>query len=181
MEQKVNNVVLANAANVEDTSLETAVVQLLKDHGLTITCAESCTGGLLSGRIINVPGVSDVYKAGFVTYSNKAKHKLLGVRNSTLKKYGAVSPQTAWEMAAGASRVTKSDVALAVTGIAGPDGGTPKKPVGLVYISCSVKSKVTVKKYRFSGDRRQIRESTVTAALKLLKKCVGGFGEPQII
>lgn len=172
MEQNVNNVAIANVANVEDISLETAVVQLLKERGLTVTCAESCTGGLLSGRIINVPGVSDVYKAGFVTYSNKAKHKLLGVRNSTLKKYGAVSPQTAWEMAVGAARVTKSDVALAVTGIAGPDGGTPKKPVGLVYIGCIVKGKVTVKKYRFSGDRSQIRKSTVTAALKLLRKCV---------
>lgn len=172
MEQNVNNMALANAVNVEDISLETAVVQLLKDRGLTITCAESCTGGLLSGRIINVPGVSDVYKAGFVTYSNKAKHKFLRVRNRTLKKYGAVSPQTAWEMAVGAVRVTKSDVALAVTGIAGPDGGTPEKPVGLVYIGCSVKGKVTVKKYRFSGDRTQIRESTVAAALKLMQKCV---------
>lgn len=172
MERKVNNVASANAANVEDISLETAAVQLLKDCGLTITCAESCTGGLLSGRIINVPGVSDVYQAGFITYSNKAKHKLLGVRNSTLKKYGAVSPQTAREMAAGAARVTKSDVALAVTGIAGPDGGTPEKPVGLVYIGCSVKGKVTVKKYKFSGDRTQIRVSTVAAALKLMQKCV---------
>lgn len=172
MEQNVDNMALTNAADVEDTSLEEAVVQLLKDRGLTVTCAESCTGGLLSGRIINVPGVSDVYKAGFVTYSNKAKHKLLGVRNSTLKKFGAVSPQTAWEMAAGAARATKSDVALSVTGIAGPDGGTPKKPVGLVYIGCSVKGKVTVKKYKFSGNRSQIRESTVTTALKLVQKCV---------
>lgn len=172
MEQNVNNVAIANVANVEDISLETAVVQLLKERGLTVTCAESCTGGLLSGRIINVPGVSDVYKAGFITYSNKAKHKLLGVRNRTLKKYGAVSPQTAWEMAAGAKRAAKSDTSLAVTGIAGPDGGTPKKPVGLVYIGCSVKGKVTVKKYRFSGDRSQIRKSTVMAALKLLRKCV---------
>lgn len=172
MEQNVDNMALTNAADVEDTSLEEAVVQLLKDRGLTVTCAESCTGGLLSGRIINVPGVSDVYKAGFVTYSNKAKHKLLGVRNSTLKKFGAVSPQTAWEMAAGAARATKSDVALSVTGIAGPDGGTPEKPVGLVYIGCSVKGKVTVKKYRFSGNRSQVRESTVSAALKLMQKCV---------
>lgn len=177
MEQNVNNMALANAVNVEDIPLETAVVQLLKDRGLTITCAESCTGGLLSGRIINVPGVSDVYKAGFVTYSNKAKHKLLRVRNSTLKKYGAVSPQTAWEMAVGAARVTKSDVALAVTGIAGPDGGTPEKPVGLVYIGCSVKGKVSVKKYHFSGDRSQIRESTVAAALRLLRKCIRAVSE----
>lgn len=152
--------------------MENKVVQLLKDRGLTVTCAESCTGGLLSGRIINVPGVSDVYKAGFVTYSNEAKHKLLRVKNSTLKKFGAVSPQTAHEMAAGAAREAKADVALSVTGIAGPDGGTPEKPVGLVYIGCSVKGKVTVKKCQFSGGRSEIREASVEAALKLLQKCL---------
>ena len=155
-----------------DTALEEVVVRLLTDRNLTITCAESCTGGLLSGRIINVPGVSDVYKAGFVTYSNKAKRKLLGVKKSTLKKFGAVSKQTAHEMAAGAARAARADVAVAVTGIAGPDGGTPEKPVGLVYIGCSVKGKVTVKKCQFSGSRGQIRESAVAAALKLVRKCV---------
>lgn len=156
----------------DDVTLEQAVVELLNTQGLTITCAESCTGGLLSGRLINVPGVSDVYKAGFVTYSNKAKHKLIGVRESTLRKYGAVSPQTAREMALGAAKAARSDVAVAVTGIAGPDGGTPEKPVGLVYISCSVKGNVTVKKYQFSGSRSKIRESTVAAALTLLRRCV---------
>lgn len=153
--------------------MENEIVQLLKSRGLTVTCAESCTGGLLSGRIINVPGVSDVYKAGFVTYSNEAKHKLLGVKNRTLKKFGAVSPQTAHEMAAGAARAAKSDVALSVTGIAGPDGGTPEKPVGLVYIGCSVQGKVTVEKCQFSGSRSEIREASVEAALKLLQKCLG--------
>lgn len=158
--------------NGSDTALEEGVVKLLADRNLKITCAESCTGGLLSGRIINVPGVSDVYQAGFVTYSNKAKHKLLGVKKSTLKKFGAVSKQTAREMAAGAARAARADVAVAVTGIAGPDGGTPEKPVGLVYIGCSVKGKVTVKKCQFSGSRGQIRESAVAAALKLVRKCV---------
>lgn len=156
----------------EDTTLEKAVVELLVSKDLTITCAESCTGGLLSGRLINVSGVSDVYKAGFVTYSNKAKHRLIGVKKSTLKKYGAVSPETAREMAEGAACAAKSDVAISVTGIAGPDGGTEEKPVGLVYIGCSVKGKVTVKKYQFSGSRSKIRESAVAAALTLLRKCV---------
>lgn len=155
-----------------EQAMEEIVVKLLADRGFTITCAESCTGGLLSGRIINVPGVSDVYKAGFITYSNKAKRKLLGVKKNTLKKYGAVSKQTAREMAAGAAKAAKADVAVAVTGIAGPDGGTPEKPVGLVYIGCSVKGKVTVKKCQFSGGRSQIRESSVEMALKLVRMCV---------
>ena len=127
---------------------------------------------MLSGRIINVPGVSDVYKAGFVTYSDKAKHRLLGVKKSTLKQYGAVSPETAREMAKGAARAAHADAAVSVTGIAGPDGGTEDKPVGLVYIGCSVKGKVTVKKYQFFGNRNKVRESTVAAALTLLRKCV---------
>ena len=156
----------------EDMTLEQAVAELLNDRGLTVTCAESCTGGLLSGRLVNVPGVSGVYKAGFVTYSNEAKHELIGVRESILRKYGAVSPQTAREMALGAARAARSDVAVAVTGIAGPDGGTPEKPVGLVYIGCSVKGDVSVKKYQFSGSRSKIRESTVAAALTLLRRCV---------
>lgn len=156
----------------EDVTLEQAVAELLKDRGLTVTFAESCTGGLLSGRMVNVPGVSDVYKAGFVTYSNKAKHELIGVRERTLRKYGAVSLQTAWEMAACAARAARADVAVSVTGIAGPDGGTPEKPVGLVYIGCSVKGDVSVKKYQFSGSRSKVRESTVAAALTFLRKCV---------
>lgn len=155
-----------------EQDVEKIVVKLLTERSLTITCAESCTGGLLSGRIINVPGVSDVYKAGFVTYSNEAKRKLLGVKKSTLKKFGAVSKQTAREMAAGAAKAARADVAVAVTGIAGPDGGTPEKPVGLVYIGCSVKGKVTVKKCQFSGSRSQIRESSVEEALRLVRKCV---------
>lgn len=163
--------------DISDISLENTVVQLLMDRGLSVTCAESCTGGLLSGRIINVPGVSDVYKAGFITYSNKAKRKLLGVRKDTLKKFGAVSPETAREMAKGAARAAKADVALSVTGIAGPDGGTPEKPVGLVYIGCSVKGKVTVKKCLFSGSRLQVREATVEAALEYLKKRLMGLAE----
>lgn len=156
----------------EEITLEKAVVDLLTAKGMTLTCAESCTGGLFSGRIINVPGVSDVYKAGFVTYSNKAKNKLLGVKKSTLKQYGAVSPEIAREMAKGAARAARADVSVSVTGIAGPDGGTEDKPVGLVYIGCSVKGKVTVKKYQFSGNRNKVRESTVAAALTLLRKCV---------
>lgn len=156
----------------EDVTLEKAVVDLLQANDLTVTCAESCTGGLLSARLINVPGVSDMYKSGIVTYSNKAKRRFLGVKKSTLQKHGAVSEQTAEEMAKGAALLTKADVSVAVTGIAGPDGGTEEKPVGLVYIACNVKGNVTIKKYRFSGNRSKVRESTVSAALALMRGCI---------
>lgn len=155
-----------------DVTLEKAVVDLLIANELTVTCAESCTGGMLSARLINVPGVSDVYKFGMVTYSNKAKRKLLDVKKTTLEKHGAVSEQIAREMAKGAALETKADVAVAITGIAGPDGGTEDKPVGLVYIACCVKGKVTVKEYHFSGSRQKIRESSVSAALVLMRSCI---------
>lgn len=156
----------------EDVTLEKAVVDLLQANKLTITCGESCTGGLLSARLINVPGVSDTYKSGVITYSNKAKRRLLGVKKSTLQKYGAVSEQTAVEMARGLVLLTKADVAVAVTGIAGPDGGTEEKPVGLVYIACNVKGKLIVRKYCFSGNRSRVRESAVSSALILLRNCI---------
>lgn len=156
----------------EETTLEKAVVDLLSANELTITCAESCTGGMLSARLINVAGVSDCYKAGFITYSNKAKRKLLGVKKSTLDKHGAVSEQVAEEMANGAALAAKSDVAVAITGIAGPDGGTEDKPVGLVYIACSVKGKVTVEKFQFKGNRARVREAAVSAALGLMRRCM---------
>lgn len=156
----------------EDCTLEKAVVDLLLANNLTVTCAESCTGGMLSARLINVPGVSEVYKAGLVTYSNKAKRKFLNVKKGTLQKYGAVSEKTAEEMAKGAAFLTKTEVAVAVTGIAGPDGGTEEKPVGLVYIACSVKGTVTVKRFQFNGNRLKVREAATTAALMLIRSCV---------
>lgn len=156
----------------ETCTLEKAVADLLIANGLTVTLAESCTGGLLSARLVNVPGISDVYKMGVVTYSNKAKRRLLGVKKGTLQKYGAVSVQTAEEMAKGAAVSFKADVAVAVTGIAGPDGGTEEKPVGLVYIACCVKGRTVVKECRFSGNRDKVRETTVSAALTLLRRCI---------
>ena len=159
-------------STVQDGTLEKAVVDLLQANDLTVTCVESCTGGLLSARLINVPGVSDIYKSGVITYSNKSKRRFVGVKKTTLQRYGAVSEQTAEEMAKGAVLLTKADVSVAVTGIAGPDGGTEEKPVGLVYIACNVKGKVTVKKYRFSGNRTKVRESAVSAALVLMRDCI---------
>ncbi len=156
----------------EDVTLEKAVVDLMIANELTFTCAESCTGGMLSARLINVPGVSESYKCGFITYSNKAKRKVLGVKKPTLQKYGAVSEQVAEEMAKGAANAYKADMAIAITGIAGPDGGSKEKPVGLVYIACYMKGKVTVQKCQFMGNREKIRESAVTSALNLMRKCI---------
>ena len=154
----------------EHVTLEDAVVRLLREQELTVTTVESCTGGLLAGRLVNVPGVSEVFKQGFVTYSNKAKRKLVGVKKTTLKEFGAVSDRTAREMAKGAILMTGSDAAVAVTGIAGPDGGSEEKPVGLVYIAAAVRGQTYVQECHFTGDRAKIRESSVAAALTLLRR-----------
>ena len=156
----------------EQVNLEDAVVQLLKEQKLTLTTVESCTGGLFTGRLVNVQGASEVLKQGFITYSNKAKRKLIGVKKLTLKEYGAVSDKTAKEMVKGAILVTGSDAAVAITGIAGPDGGTKEKPVGLVYIAVTVKGETRVEKYQFTGNRAKIRENAVVAAMTLLRTCI---------
>lgn len=157
--------------NEQDT-LEAVVVDLLKKYGLTVTTAESCTGGLVAARLVNVPGASEVFREGFVTYSNKAKKKYLDVSKSTLRKYGAVSEQTAKEMATGGVFATDADACVAITGIAGPDGGTEEKPVGLVYIACYMKDSVKVEEYRFKGNREKIREQATVQALDLLRRSI---------
>jgi len=155
-----------------DISLEKSVVDLLRANNLTVSTVESCTGGMLSAKITDVPGASEVFKSGYVTYSNKAKRKLVGVKKSTLDKHGAVSSNVAKEMATGAAVFTKADVTVSITGIAGPDGGTEEKPVGLVYIACHVCGSTTVKEYHFKGNRNKIREATVSAALGLMRECI---------
>lgn len=152
----------------EEVTLEDAVVELLKENELTLTTAESCTAGLLAGRIMNVAGASKVYNEGYITYSNEAKERILGVSHETLERYGAVSPETAAEMAEGAARAAKASASLSVTGIAGPDGGTKEKPVGLVYISCQVRGKMRTEEFRFTGNREKNREYAVVRALTLL-------------
>lgn len=151
-------------------NLESKIVQKLIDKGYTITTAESCTGGLLAGRILNVSGASEVYNEGHITYSNEAKERLLGVSHATLEKYGAVSSQTASEMALGAAKAAKAEVGLSTTGIAGPGGGTPEKPVGLVYVACAIHNKVWVEECHFHGNREENRNAAVEAALQLLLK-----------
>ncbi len=156
----------------QDISLEMSVVKLLEENEISIATAESCTGGMLAARFIDVPGVSEVFREGFITYTNKAKRKTLNVSKMTLKKYGAVSEQTAKEMAMGATLAAGADAALSVTGIAGPDGGTPTKPVGLVYIACYFAHTVKVEEHRFSGTRKEVREQSVNAALDLLRRSI---------
>ncbi len=154
----------------EEETLEQVVVKLLQQKNYTVSTAESCTGGLLTGRLVNVSGASDVLKEGFITYSNEAKSKYLGVRQETLEAYGAVSEQTAAEMARGAVKAAGSDAALAITGIAGPDGGTQEKPVGLVYIACNVKGDINVKRFHFLGNRQKVREQSIIYALDMLRR-----------
>lgn len=153
-------------------TLEMAVYHLLKEKKLTVTTAESCTGGLLAGRLINVPGISENLKEGYITYSNEAKEKLLGVEAQILKEHGAVSPQTAEAMAKGGAKAAGADVCIAVTGIAGPDGGTIEKPAGLVYMSCFCRGKLYTEKNQYSGDRSKIREYAVASALTLLREAL---------
>ena len=155
-----------------DVTLEKSVVDLLLANNLTACTVESCTGGMLSARLINVPGVSEVFKSGYVTYSNKSKRRLLGIKKNILLKHGAVSEQIAREMARTAAALAKTDVSVSTTGIAGPDGGTPEKPVGLVYIACSVCGRITVKECHFYGSREKIRMGAVSAALSLMRECI---------
>lgn len=154
----------------EDVTLEEAVVELLKEKNFTLTTAESCTGGLLAGRIMNVAGASSVYCEGYITYADAAKEKLLGVNKSTLESYGAVSRETAHEMAEGAAKAANADAAVSVTGIAGPGGGTEDKPVGLVYIGCYVRGRVRTEEFYLTGNRQKNRDYAVVRALTLLRE-----------
>lgn len=165
-----------NKTYEKEYSLEERVVSLLKQRGYTATTTESCTGGLLAGRLLNVAGASEVYKEGYITYSNEAKIKLLDVSPKTLEAYGAVSEQTALEMAQGAAEQAGTQAALATTGIAVPDGGTLEKPVGLVYIGCYVNHVTAVEEHVFAGERAQVRNLAVEAALNLLERMLCGVG-----
>jgi nicotinamide-nucleotide amidase len=145
----------------------------LRGIGLMLVTAESCTGGLLGAALTDLPGSSDVFERGYITYSNEAKRELLGVSSDLLKKYGAVSAEAAAAMARGAIRHSRAELALSVTGIAGPGGDTPEKPVGLVYIGYGIKDgAIQTAEHRFEGDRASIRKQTVEAALKHLIKFV---------
>jgi nicotinamide-nucleotide amidase len=143
---------------------------LLRQKKLTLGAVESATGGLISHLITNIAGSSDYYKGSVTAYSNEIKMKVIGVKGTTLKQHGAVSPQVAEEMAAGGRQVLAVDVCLADTGIAGPTGATPGKPVGLFYIGLSHKGGTYSRRHIFSGDREQNKQSAAEAALNWLKE-----------
>ncbi|WP_434794580.1 Putative competence-damage inducible protein [Terrisporobacter petrolearius] len=141
----------------DETTIEDEVAKILVKNNLTISVAESCTGGMVSSSLINYPGISSVFMEGCVTYSNEAKMKSLNVREETLNSVGAVSEQCAKEMAEGVAARHNTNIGLSTTGIAGPEGGSEEKPVGLVYMGIKINDKTIVKKYIFNGDRQQIR------------------------
>lgn len=147
--------------------MEDEVVRVLKEGGLKISFVESCTGGMLSAALINVSGASAVIEQSFVTYSDNAKHKLVGVRKKTLRKYGAVSKKTAKEMAEGGAKKAKSDICVSVTGVAGP-AAEEDKPVGLVYIGVYYRNRVRAYKYHLQGTRSEIRKAAVDKAFSLI-------------
>ena len=144
---------------------------LLAEH-LTVSLAESCTGGMIAAALVGCPGVSDALLEGCVCYSNEAKQRTLGVLTETLHDHGAVSAECALEMVHGICDYTGSDTAVAVTGIAGPGGGTEYKPVGTVYIACQVCGNKRVEHHVFSGDRQQVRTQTAVRALEMLMECI---------
>ena len=146
------------------------IILKLIEKNITISTAESCTGGSLGKIITSVAGASSIYGYGFITYANEAKENLLGVSSDTLKSFGAVSHQTACEMAEGARRVSKSDIAVSTTGIAGPGGGTDEKPVGLVYIAISYKDTTEYRMLNLCGDRDSIRNQTCRQVFKLIEE-----------
>ena len=144
------------------------LVKIAKDKKLTIATAESCTGGMISSAITDIPGSSAVFRYGFITYANEAKEKLLRVTHHTIEQYGAASEETAREMANGALQNSEADIAVAVTGIAGPAGGSPEKPIGLVYIAVATQDGVHVDTNNFVGNRNEIRMATTKKAIELL-------------
>jgi PncC family amidohydrolase len=154
--------------DVKDQPLEVLAGELLRERGLRLAVAESCTGGLIGHRLTNVPGSSTYYMGSITAYAYEAKVRLLGVRWETLEKHGAVSKETVIEMARGVRRALAADIGVAVSGIAGPGGGTPEKPVGLVWISLSAPEIDKAWSYIWSGDRIQNKELTAEQALRLL-------------
>jgi nicotinamide-nucleotide amidase len=155
--------------------LEHQIGDLLKRKGLTLGVVESATGGLISHRITNVPGSSDYFLGSVTSYANDIKIKVIGVKAATLKKYGAVSSQVAGEMAAGGKNLLAVDICLADTGIAGPGGAAPGKPVGLFYLGLAHKGGVFSRKHEFHGDREQNKQSASEAALGWLKEYLCGL------
>jgi PncC family amidohydrolase len=165
---------MAQQAEDKIKDLSQKVGQHLRTRGWTLGVAESCTGGLLGHVLTNIPGSSDYFKGGIVAYANQIKHRLLQVDTSTLEQYGAVSRETALEMAGGARTALAADIAAAITGVAGPEGGTPEKPVGTVWIAVSYNAGQAARRYHLPGNRLQVKQASVQAALEMLLKVLEG-------
>jgi nicotinamide-nucleotide amidase len=157
---------------VVDEELLNKISSLLKKQNLTIATAESCTGGFLANYLTNISGSSEYFDRGIVSYSNESKIQLLDVPKELLIKYGAVSEQVAEIMAKKVRSKSDVDIGIATTGIAGPTGGTPEKPVGLVFIAITTKEKTKIKRFQFSGSRLEIKEKTCKAALETLHEII---------
>ncbi|MBQ3226822.1 MAG: competence/damage-inducible protein A [Clostridia bacterium] len=170
MKEKVTARVGAHIYGEDEEELYAVVCRMLKERGMTIAAAESCTAGLFSATIANWPGASEILHEGVVTYANRAKEKYLGVSSQTLQSVGAVSPETAQEMAEGIRKASGADIGVGITGIAGPGGGTPEKPVGLVYIGVAHEGRTEVLERNLHGTRKKVREASVMNALFAVRK-----------
>nr|WP_312576581.1 competence/damage-inducible protein A [Sedimentibacter sp.] len=162
----------SNAYVTESGLVEDRTAELLLERNLTIAIAESCTGGMVSSRLIAYPGISKSFKEGFITYSNEAKIKTLDVKKETLDKHGAVSEETAKEMAYGAAKSANTDIGVSTTGVAGPDGGSDEKPVGLVFVCVYYKNNYNVLKINATGNRDTVRERASTSVLNLIRESI---------
>ncbi|OGL46139.1 MAG: competence/damage-inducible protein A [Candidatus Schekmanbacteria bacterium RBG_16_38_10] len=175
MEEQVRKRIDKLIFGVDDDTLEGVVGKMLREKGLTLAVAESCTGGLISDRITDVPGSSEYFMLGAVTYSNWAKKEVLKVQDEMMKRYGAVSKEVAQAMAEGIKKISGTDIGVAVTGIAGPSGGTSEKPVGLVHIALSAKDKSYHREYRFGGERLRNKSFSAYMAIEMLRRYLLGY------
>ncbi|NEU04343.1 MULTISPECIES: competence/damage-inducible protein A [Clostridium] len=170
IEEKLKEIFKENLYGEGDDTLEDVLGKILVENNLTVSTAESCTGGLLGAKLINYPGISAVFLEGAITYSNDAKMRTLGVKEETLKEFGAVSSETAKEMAEGIAKRCGARIGISTTGIAGPGGGTDEKPVGLVYVGVYIDGEVSTKKLNLLGNRQQIRNRATQCALDFLRR-----------
>ena len=170
VEAKIKSLLGDNIYGEGDITLEDVVGKMLVEKGLTIATAESCTGGMVAARLINYPGISSSMIEGVVTYSNEAKIKRLGVKEETLNKFGAVSEETAKEMAEGIAKTSGAHIGISTTGIAGPGGGTEEKPVGLVYIAIYYNNEVEVRRLNLTGNRQRIRERATLTLIDMVRR-----------
>ena len=157
------------------SNIEQEIGDILRRRGMTLGAVESATGGLISHRITNIPGSSDYYKGSIISYSNEAKVRIVGVKKETIDRYGAVSARVAEEMAEGGRKLLAVDICLADTGIAGPGGATPEKPVGLFYLGLSHQGRTYSRQHNFAGSRERNKQAAAEAALRWLKEYLSGL------